>query len=43
MVTNKIFTSGNGLAGYSIDYSKKGSGGIKDYMKLVKQNLRSGS
>ena len=43
MVTNKIFTSGNGLAGYSIDYNKKGFGGIKDYMKLVKQNLRSGS
>ena len=35
MVTNKIFSSGNDLAGFSIDYSKKGFGGIKDYMKLV--------
>ena len=43
MVTNKIYTSGNGLAGYSIDYNKKGFGGIKDYMMLVKENLRSGT
>ena len=35
MVTNKIFSSGNSLAGFSIDYQKKGFGGIKDYMKLV--------
>ena len=36
MVTNKIFTSGNSLAGFSIDYKKKGFGGIKDYLMLVK-------
>ena len=35
MVTNKIYRSGNTLAGVSIDYNKKGFGGIKDYMKLV--------
>ena len=35
MITNKIFSSGNDLAGFSIDYRKKGFGGIKDYMKLV--------
>ena len=38
MVTNKIFTSGNILAGFSIDYSKKGFGGIRDYMKLVRES-----
>ena len=37
MVTNKIFSSGNSLAGFSIDYQKKGFGGIKDYMKLVRE------
>lgn len=37
MVTNKIFSSGNDLAGFSIDFQKKGFGGIKDYMKLVKE------
>ena len=40
MVTNKIFSSGNTLAGFSIDYRKKGFGGIKDYMTLVKANMR---
>jgi len=40
MVTNKIFSSGNSLAGLSIDYRKKGFGGIKDYMTLVKADLR---
>ncbi len=38
MVTNKIFTSGNILAGFSIDYKKKGFGGIRDYMKLVRES-----
>ncbi len=37
MVTNKIFTSGNLLAGYSIDFGKKGFAGIKDYKMLVDQ------
>ena len=40
MVTNKIFSSGNSLAGLSIDYRKKGFGGIKDYMTLVKADMR---
>ena len=40
MVTNKIFSSGNTLAGLSIDYKKKGFGGIRDYMTLVKANMR---
>ena len=40
MVTNKIFSSGNSLAGFSIDYRKKGFGGIKDYMTLVKADMR---
>ena len=36
MVTNKIYTSGNLLAGYSIDFGEKGFAGIKDYQLLVK-------
>lgn len=36
MVTNKIYKSGNMLAGYSIDVEKEGFKGIKDYKKLVK-------
>ncbi|MBQ2605191.1 MAG: hypothetical protein II589_09240 [Clostridia bacterium] len=35
MVTNKIFLSGNLLAGYSIDFNEKGFAGIKDYKMLV--------
>ncbi len=34
-VTNAIYTSGNKLAGYSVDYSKKGFRGIRDYKKLL--------
>lgn len=41
MVTNKIYKSGNRLAGLSIEYSKSGLGGIKDYFKLVSDNSRS--
>ena len=37
MVTNKIFQSGNRLAGYSVDFRKKGFRGIKDYQRLVEQ------
>ena len=37
MVTNKIYTSGNRLAGFSIDYATKGFRGIRDYRKLVTQ------
>ena len=35
MVTNKIFKSGNLLAGFSVDYAEKGFRGIKDYMRLI--------
>lgn len=35
MVTNKIFRSGNLLAGYSVEYGKTGYMGIKDFIKLV--------
>jgi hypothetical protein len=41
MVTNKIFTSGNILAGFSIDYKKKGFRGIRDYRKLVEEHVRN--
>ena len=35
MVTNRIFTSGSKLAGYSADFNKKGFKGIKDYEQLA--------
>ena len=35
MVTNRIFTSGNKLAGYSVDYEKKGFRGNRDFKRLV--------
>ena len=35
MVTNKIFKSGNLLAGFSVDYRQKGLRGIRDFWKLV--------
>ena len=40
MVTNKIYRSGNLLAGFSVEYSKHGFGGIRDYIKLVKESKR---
>ncbi|MCR5106755.1 MAG: hypothetical protein K6B28_01185 [Lachnospiraceae bacterium] len=40
MVTNKIFMSGNLLAGYSADYRSKGFKGIRDYKKLVEFRYR---
>jgi hypothetical protein len=42
MVTNAIFKSGNTLAGYSVDYAKKGFKGIADYRKLLK-SVKEGS
>ena len=36
MVTNRIYRSGNMLAGVSIDYVKSGFHGIADYKKLLK-------
>ena len=41
MITNKIFTSGSLLAGYSIDFSEKGFAGIKDY-KMLAEHLQKG-
>lgn len=35
MVTNKIYSSGNKLAGISVDYSKKGFRGNADFRKLI--------
>ena len=35
MVTNKIFTSRNLLAGFSVEYLEKGFRGIRDFRKLV--------
>ena len=37
MVTNRIFKSGNLLAGFSVDFEQKGFRGIRDYRKLLKQ------
>jgi hypothetical protein len=36
MVTNRIFSSGNKLAGVSVDYKKKGFRGIADFRMLEK-------
>ena len=35
MVTNRIYSSGNLLAGYSVDYSKSGFRGIGDFKRLI--------
>jgi spore coat protein CotH len=40
MVTDKIFKSGNLLAGFSIDYHKSGFRGIRDYLILVEQERK---
>jgi len=40
MVTNRIFTSGNNLAGVSVDFEKKGFRGIKDFSMLVRARER---
>lgn len=42
MVTNKIFKSGNLLAGFSVDFSEKGFQGIKDYVKLIEHTVKEG-
>lgn len=38
MVSGKIFSSGNLLAGFAVDYNKKGFKGIRDFQKLIKSN-----
>ena len=43
MVTNRIFKSGNKLAGYSIDYRKKGFRGNRDFLRLVGQRKGGGA
>lgn len=35
MVTNKIYRSGSKLAGYSVDYEKKGFKGMRDFERLI--------
>ncbi len=42
MVTNRIFKSGNKLAGYSIEYKKKGFRGNRDFKGLVDQTKGGG-
>ncbi len=37
MVTNRIFTSGNRLAGVSVDFRQKGFRGMKDFADLVER------
>ncbi len=41
MVTHEIFSSGNHLAGFSVDYLKSGIKGIRDYQKLVQRKLEN--
>ena len=36
MVTNRIFTSGSLLAGFSVDFRKKGFRGMRDYAALLR-------
>ena len=40
MVTNKIYRSGNNLAGISIEYGKHRFSGIRDYLKLASGDRR---
>ncbi len=39
MVTNRIYKSGNRLAGVSVDYHKKGFRGLRDFKILLKKKL----
>jgi len=39
MITNRIYKSGNMLAGYSVDYKKKGFKGISDFFALVQAKI----
>ena len=40
MVTNRIYKSGNLLAGYSVDYKEEGFRGIQDFKLLLEQFKR---
>ena len=37
MVTNRIFTSGNNLAGESVDFRKQGFKGMRDFRRLIRE------
>lgn len=39
MVTGKIFRSGNLLAGFAVDYSRKGFRGIRDFAALIEARM----
>ena len=40
LVTNRIFQSGNLLAGFSVDYDTFGFRGIKEYSRLIMRRMR---
>ena len=40
MVTNRIYSSKNKLAGYSVKYNGKGLAGLKDYWELINHEIR---
>lgn len=42
MVTNRIFESGNRLAGISVDYDRKGMRGNRDFYRLAKEKKGGG-
>ncbi len=43
MVTNRIFKSGNLLAGFSVDFVEKGFRGIRDYLALLREQRKGGN
>ena len=40
MVTNRVYESGNRLAGFSVDYEKSGFRGNRDYYRLADRRDR---
>ena len=40
LLPSRIFISGSLLAGVSIDFRKKGFGGIKDFRRLIEEGSR---
>ena len=40
MVTNRIYSSGNWLAGISVDFNEKGFKGIRDFARLISQSRK---
>ena len=43
MVVNRIWSSGNPLAGRSIEYNENGFAGIKDFLPLIGYLRRGGN